>query len=507
MEFRKEESGVALSRRVTPWLSRIAVVSVAACALVPLRAVAGTNVVLRLDAAQFQSAGALTTWSDISGSFHDATAGGDPEVVLDELNGLPVVSLDGNDYFVASHSYTTGTAFAVAKFDDVHWGFHEGLYGAATGAGAVEQYWSGSGNGSGTNWANEAGGGFVNSKYLNGNLTHQALTDPAAFNLYSGVDTTPTNFASWAIGTDRSFGGSRAWEGDIAEVIVYDAALSDFDRKGVEVYLDEKWGLGLGLRSSYGGGSFNDDPASLGLLTIESRTIVLRLDASRFRSASTSLATWPDRSGKGHDATQVSASRRPNVVTNVQNDLAVVRLDGSDDYMTVAHSYTTGCAFAVAKYTNTTFDWFDGLYGSGTDTGSSGMYWTGSDGSSNWDNPGGSGFYNSKYLNGTLSNTALTDPVSFNLYSGVDATPNSFTSWSIGRDRAIGGRTWEGDIAEFIVYEEPLNTYDRKGVEVYLDEKWGLGLGLRSSYGGGSFNPDVIALGLAQPAGMLMIVR
>ncbi|MBT3194207.1 MAG: hypothetical protein HN341_16810 [Verrucomicrobia bacterium] len=502
MENRTQESGVTPMSRVTPWLRSIALVSLAACALAPLRAAAGTNVVLRLDAAQFQSAGSLTIWSDISGNIHDATAGGDPEVILDVQNGLPVVSLDGNDYFVASHSYTTATAFAVAKYDGTTFSGHDGLYGAATGFGSKEQYWSG-GDG-GTNWGNEAGGGFMSSKYLNGSFTHQALTDPATFNLYSGVDSTPTNFASWAIGTDRGFGGSRAWGGDIAEVIVYDTALSDFDRKGVEVYLDEKWGLGLGLRASYGGGSFNDDPTSLGLLITETRTMVLRLDASRFRSASTSLAAWPDRSGKGHDAT---ASSAPAVVMGEQNDLPVVRLDGSDDFLTVAHSYTTGCAFAVAKYTNTTFNWFDGLYGSGTDSSGSGMYWTGWNGGSHWDNGGAGGFYNAKYLNGALSNTALTDPPAFNLYSGVDTTPNSFTSWSVGRDRSIGGRTWEGDIAELVVYREPLNTFDRKGVEVYLDEKWGLGLNLRTSYGEATFNTDIFALGLELPPGTVMVVR
>jgi hypothetical protein len=32
-------------------------------------------------------------------------------------------------------------------------------------------------------------------------------------------------------------------EGDIAEVIAYDSALSDSDRQAVEAYLADKWGL------------------------------------------------------------------------------------------------------------------------------------------------------------------------------------------------------------------------------------------------------------------------
>ncbi len=685
-----------------------------------------TNVVLRLDAAQYESAVAdLATWGDSSVYGHDATGYGNPEVVLDVQNGLPVVRFDGaSDYVRVLHSYITGSAFIVAKYDGTTFGGNHGLYGAATGYSAAEQYWSGSTGG--INWGNESGSGFQNSKYLNGSPSHTALTDPAKFNLYSGVDSTPASFTSWALGTDRGWTSGRLWDGDIAEVIVYDDALSDFDRQGVEVYLDEKWGLSLGLRASYGAGNFNDDPASLGLtptatlalrldastftsaesdlttwadssgngydatglsdpavvlgeqnslpvvrldgndyftisdtyaagavfavaqyntgdgnfvghdglygatgghasniyfsgsagsanwnteaavqmrgakydngtgpgnsvaalgqwnlfsgidttpvsfskhnigadrsdtfggsrawdgdigeiivyeealsaydrrgvevyldekwglgndlrttygegnfndnpyeLGLTDPTMVLRLDAS-IHAATSALATWVDRSGNGHAATQGSSSYRPSVVADVQNGLSVVRCDGSDDYMTVAHSYTCGAAFIIAKYTSTTFNWYDGLYGSATDNGSSGIYWTGWNGSSSWDSGGSSSpFYNARYLNGSLSSAALTNPSKFNLYSGVDTTPSSFTSWSIGRDRGIGGRTWEGDIAEVVVYEEALSDFDRKGVEVYLDEKWGLNLGLRASYGAGNFNDDSEALGFPSGA-------
>ncbi len=506
MKIRIEESGTAPRSRVTPWLRSVALVSVAACSMAPLNVAAGTNLVLRLDAAQFQSAGALTVWSDISGNFHDATAGGNPEVVLDELNGLPVVSFDGSvDYMRVLHSYITGSAFIVARYDGTTFDGHDGLYGAATGNGSKEQYWSG-GHG-GINWGNEAGGGFVNSKYLNGNLSHQALTDPAAFNLYSGVDATPTNFASWGLGTDRSWTSGRLWEGDIAEVIVYDDALTDFDRKGVEVYLDEKWGLGLGLRSSYGGGNFNDDPVSLDLLTTESRTMVLRLDASRFRSASTALATWPDRSGRGHDATGMG---NPAVVLDELNSLPVVDLDGND-YFVIQDTYTAGTVFAVAQYntTNGNFTGHDGLYG-GSGGHASNIYFSGSENSANWNTESPVQMRGTKYDNGIGPGNSVAALGQWNLFSGVDSTPVSFSKHNIGADRSDtfgGSRAWDGDIAEVIVYEEPLNTFDRKGVEVYLDEKWGLGLDLRTTYGEASFNPDIFALGLELPPGTLMFVR
>ena len=502
MKNSTHKSVAASGDRLVSLRKAVVLVGLAMCALVSISQAGTTNVVLRLDAAQYESAvTALAIWGDSSVYGHDAaqaTVGYRPNVVLDVKNGLPVVRLDADDFMTVAHTFTTGSGFIVAKYAGITFGNHDGLYGS-TGTGDSDIYWSGwSGS---TGWYAPAGSGFDGGgQYLNGTAGNTALTDPAAFNLYSGIDTTPNSLASWNIGRDRS-DNNRTWEGDIAEVIVYDDALSDFDRKGVEVYLDEKWGLGKGLRSSYGAGTFNDDPASLGLTPTS--TMVLRLDASKFTTAGV-ITAWSDSSGNSHNAT---AASDPAVVLNVQNNLPVVRFDGSDDYMTVVHTYTTGSAFIIAKYNSATFNFYDGLYGSATDNGATGMYFTGVDGASTWDQPTGSNFKGAQYLNGVLTTTALTSPSKFNLYSGIDSTPNSFTSWSLGMDRGIGGRTWEGDIAEAIVYEEALSARDRRGVEVYLDEKWGLGLGLRASYGAGNFNDDTLDLGLREPAGTVIVVQ
>lgn len=497
MKNRTQELVGSLIARVGSLLRGLVLVCLAACALVPLSAdAATTNIVLRLDASRCTSAGTISTWGDTSGNGHDATAAGDPEVVLNVQNGLPVVRFDGSDRMKINHTYITGSAFIVAKYDGTTFDDHDGLYGAATGYGGAEQYWGGGLNGS--TWGNEPAGGFYNSKYLNGSLSHTALTDPAAFNLYSGVDSTPASFDSWALGVDRGWTTSRRWDGDIAEVIVYDDALSDFDRKGVEVYLDEKWGLNKNLRSSYGSGNFNADLDSLGLAPTE-LTMVMRLDASKLTTAG-DISTWADTSGNGYDAT---ASSDPAVVLNAQNSLSVVRFDGND-YFTIPDTYVTGTAIAVAKYNNTTFNGWDGLY-TGDGSAGSEIYWSGHNGTANlW----GETSLTDRYFNGNLSSTGLSDPSAFNLYSGVDSSPQSLTGYNVGADRSstfAGSRAWEGDIAEIIVYQEALSAYDRKGVEVYLDEKWGLGLNLRTTYGPASFNEDPYALGLESPTMVLRL--
>ncbi|MDG1356908.1 MAG: PEP-CTERM sorting domain-containing protein [Akkermansiaceae bacterium] len=243
---------------------------------------AALTMATRLDASLFTSAGAISTWEDSSfytDSDHDATATGDPTVVLNALNSMPVVRFDGNDHFVINHTYTTGTAFIVTEYDFTIFptgGSSEGLYGAATGFGAAQQYFTGAGNS--TSWGNEGGSGFEDSKWLDGVQTHTGITNPADWHLNSGVDTTPNSFTSWKVGGDRGFNTGRAWTGDIAEVIVYEDALSDFDRRGVEMYLNDKWDLGI---TAYEAGSFNTNTAGLLLVVPEpSSTALLGLGLS-----------------------------------------------------------------------------------------------------------------------------------------------------------------------------------------------------------------------------------
>jgi hypothetical protein len=221
-------------------------------------------VVARYDASGLSAGatGAIAAWADSSGNNYNATSVGDPTVVAGAQNGLAVVNFDGSDYFTIPDTYTIGTAFSVAKYSNTTFNSYDGLFsGNNTGDGGAI-YWSGN-NGSTALWQEtalkDAGG---KERYLNGTISEQG--NPGSFNLYSGVDTDLASWNGYAIGADRpAFGNGngydagRAWEGDIAEIILFDTALSDVDRKGVEVYLDEKWGLGQGLRASFGESNFN----------------------------------------------------------------------------------------------------------------------------------------------------------------------------------------------------------------------------------------------------------
>lgn len=238
----------------------------------------------------------------------------------------------------------------------------------------------------------------------------------------------------------------------------------------------------------------------VGILTSSlsaSAAIFARYDAADFTNAG-SLTGWADSSGNGNQLFQTTPSQRPTVVTGVQNGLSVVRFNaGAANHLeNSTTSYTVGSVFAVAFHNATVFpgggNGFQGLYG-GDDTGDA-IYYTGTEGGTTWF----ANEFSDTYLNGASSSTALTNPSAFNLYSGVDSTPATLNGTTIGIDRNNGTRVWDGDIGEVIVYATALSDYDRNGVEVYLDEKWGLGLDLRNTYGEANFNQDILGLGLVQ---------
>ena len=246
---------------------------------------AAISMTLRLDASEFTTAGAITTWEDISHSQayvststnnHDATNVSDSEVVLNAQNGLAVVRLDSNDYFTIADSFTTGTAFVVARYDNATFNGYDGLLsGNNTGSGS-NLYFAGN-NGTDDLWYETS----LDNRYFNGVAGTTDLSIDQ-MSLYSGTDSTPTAQNGYGIGADRPsvFGGSRSWEGDIAEVIIYADTLSDFDRRGVEVYLDEKWGLNQNLAATYGDGNFNTDLYALSIAVPEpSSTALLSLGA------------------------------------------------------------------------------------------------------------------------------------------------------------------------------------------------------------------------------------
>ena len=96
-------------------------------------------------------------------------------------------------------------------------------------------------------------GGTANNNYViqSGVLRYSVATAAVFVNTASQVDTafltagnsenTPSNNAYVGVSTNLT----GFMSGDIAEVIIYQRAISDEERNSVELYLSQKWGIAI----------------------------------------------------------------------------------------------------------------------------------------------------------------------------------------------------------------------------------------------------------------------
>jgi methionine-rich copper-binding protein CopC len=205
-----------------------------------------TGLALWLDASQLTglSDGAtLNTWNEMSGLGNHATrTTGAPTYETNELNGQPVVRFPvGNGASFGFPRMTNiRTVFWVMKQqnygelrfllgDTTNFHFHRGIESPATIWHSVH-----------TSSSIRNGTTSLNGLTVNGTTTPL----PSGWNLLS-VTTTDVVTAS-TLSRDRTF--DRSWEGDIAEVLVYNRALSAVESEQVGGYLTAKYAM----TTSYG---------------------------------------------------------------------------------------------------------------------------------------------------------------------------------------------------------------------------------------------------------------
>ena len=201
----------------------------------------------------------LGTWVDKSGAanaFVQTTATARPTLTLGVMNSLPVVRFDGNDTLLSSQPFTASyTVFVVGQMSystgapgaqngrlvsssTNNWlmGWHSGqenrfhpegwnaLYSVPAQGGVSQLYTATGNNGTGLFWDNgvQIGGG-----------------QPSG----SGAGTGAGTLGLLQLGAYAGNARSEASKGDVSEVLVYDRALNDGERRVVEAYLRAKWGV------------------------------------------------------------------------------------------------------------------------------------------------------------------------------------------------------------------------------------------------------------------------
>jgi hypothetical protein len=176
----------------------------------------------------------VSTWADLSGNskdFTQGTAGYCPHYKTNIINSLPALLFDNSDDVMNSPSITgIKTIVIVAKYDGATFGAYNGLVTGPSG----NIWWLG--NSGDTQWYTGESGGqtfFKDGERLTTSVTN-------AWHIFLNKTDTAQDFAV-RLGQDRSY--TRTWKGYVAEVCIYDTALTGDNLSNLILYLSGKYNI------------------------------------------------------------------------------------------------------------------------------------------------------------------------------------------------------------------------------------------------------------------------
>jgi hypothetical protein len=467
----------------------------------------------------------------LSGNGNDAiqaNASRQPSLVAGRLNGMPVVSFDGANDKLGFTGSTLMTQFSLFVVLNNHMGTpgNEGCVITFGAHGGYPHQWfmimrypnspdsiaMGNATDSYVNafshnlaaydqWRNlsivSTGSILSTTLRWDGNDARVALDGPDQTISFPLGDATGSGGGIG--GADGVPAGSILAKCDVAEILVYNAALSDSARKVVESYLATKYGL-----------SQPSMPTAGLQLWLKADVGVDTLNGT--------VSRWHDQSGHGNDAIQADVSRQPVLVANALKGKPVMRFDGSNDRLgltgtTPMHQISIFLVFKIDSGATSVPStqagvhpyypiqlgdtYIEGdIYGLSMRNdfnGNSPNIIDPFTGGASWVHatlPGIASFGDWKVLSVT------TDKVMFSTSLRVDGqeaviSPQTNTNMAISvplgsadgqgvggvgggdhLDPGFGSSIFKGDIAEVMVYDTVLAGADRKAVEDYLNSKY-----------------------------------
>jgi hypothetical protein len=207
--------------------------------------------------------GAVTSWIDQSGTGNNAAptnAATSPLLVPNVINGKPVLRFSGANQSLEVPTDNTGftagdlSTFALVKFSNFStyrtvWTKTQNNIAAP-----IDWYFtasSGAANllrGNGTAYGSFAGtapaaGAFVT---VGAKVSGTAVSHYIGYNnTANGTITASPADTGWPLRIGRRLDGAVQMMGDIAEILIYDHAVSDAERLQIVNYLNNKWGIGV----------------------------------------------------------------------------------------------------------------------------------------------------------------------------------------------------------------------------------------------------------------------
>lgn len=443
---------------------------------------------LWLDAADsssilMDSSSNVSLWIDKSGNGNTVTqdtSANQPTYVTNVVNGNPVIRFNGTSHVLQTTSFTSLGTNSVS-----FWLVERNLSNLG-GGGAPFSFNSGPNNG--IVFQNNNGlQPLPNSvpytssvaRIVFYNRTNTGSGDTTYLN--GTVVTTRDDNTTGTYGTTFAVGmrilSTIYTSGDICEILIFIGMPTTTQRQKVEGYLANKWGLKSSLPSNHPYKSIAptyEQPVFVPTLISGSQLWLDGEDTSSMTLSGSSVTSWADKSGNNRNTTN-SVFSSPTL----QNQTVTFTGTNGLRFSTTFPNFYD--IFAVAAPLSSTDSWRTLLQVAEGTASHIVLVEAGSTRLGSW--YGGFRQFGSLTWSGTKSllfarlNSNLTMNASLNgtetLTSDTDAV-GAASSATINLGNAVGsGQPW-GDLNEFLLFNPPLTLQQRKRVEGYLAQKWGL---------------------------------
>lgn len=203
--------------------------------------------------------------------------------------------------------------------------------------------------------------------------------------------------------------------------------------------------------------------------TIAGLSLWLKADSGVIYDGGFKVSSWNDVSGNSKHFIQTNNSLQPLYIPSIDsiNNKPSIRFNGNTLFTN--QNLGIGTIFILTNYNYDYFLGFSGLFTRiAVDDGNTDFLLV--------SNAGGTSFYNSimgsnLYINDiqTYDFAPLKRP---KIIYGFLNTPVSWNDVALGLDRSLGGRYWEGDIFEIMVFDRNLQANEVSQVETYLMNKY-----------------------------------
>ncbi|NDH16640.1 MAG: hypothetical protein EBY48_06120, partial [Opitutae bacterium] len=298
--------------------------------------------------------------------------------------------------------------------------------------------------------------------------TNSGDTTSGALNSLGASEFKFPSYSAWGTG--------RYYDITLGEMLYIRGTMSTTVREKIEGYLAHKWGVSLPGSHTWASGSPYEDLKSGADISLywgssdggtdsgawentvsigkKSPKLSLWLDASDLTTAG---STWSDKSGNANHATKNGSPHEWTDLTDIRTIFWVIRANpnnagfllGDDETYHLHNSSGTASANIWASYA-----------------------------SSNVIN-GNLAINGTRDINGqtTALNSSLSSLSILSLKTSGNVEASRFS-----RDRNSGGRNWNGDLAELVIFNNELSDSDIEKIEGYLAHKWGLAGALASAH-------------------------